>query len=182
MRLADPSLTPPGDFHVRFPDVTLRAGSLGSLAREVARYKLARHEEPWTIEQVEDCLCRQLVERYPGATNCDSQERPSFPDIDALPRPANRDPDVFGPAGWRLLHTKQITKEKTPETWLNAFHAWIPCPRCRNHFGGLIQESLPNYSSDMAFFACTVIWHNRVNKSIGKRELIWDEAKEIYGK
>ena len=176
LRLNNPSLTPPGDFHVRLDGVLIKAGTLNALVKEVATYKRGKGQEPLTVEQVEHCICQEIAKRYPQADNCDSRERPFFADIDAVSTAGTK--EVWGPTMWKLLHTKQIGLELHPGQWLRRFHEHLSCPVCSSHFGILMQEFPPDYSE---WFKWTWQVHNAVNKSLGKRQYTLEEAKERYG-
>ena len=176
-RLSDPTLTPPPPgFGIRLDGGLVSGGTLNALVANVGRYKQLRGEQPLSREEIEDSLCRELAKRYPGATNCDTEDRPFFADIDALSTVGDR--TVWGPAFWRLLHTKRIEEEKQPGQWLRRFHERLDCPICRNHFGTLIEEIPPRYDDWLSW---SVSIHNIVNRSLGKRTWDLEEAREFYG-
>ena len=64
----------------------------------------------------------------------------------------------------------------------NSLGNTIPCEKCRNHYFAHLQTSPPRLENKDALIKWTVDLHNKVNKSLGKREWSYDEAVEAYRK
>ncbi|AYV83576.1 MAG: hypothetical protein Hyperionvirus8_60 [Hyperionvirus sp.] len=101
------------------------------------------------------------------------------------------DPQKWGPDKWREIHQKtlryprnpsQYHKRKMYEYFMNLPDE-LPCETCAKH----LTEHLNTYpltyqilSSRKRLCCWTVDIHNLVNKSLGKRELSYEEAFTIH--
>ena len=56
----------------------------------------------------------------------------------------------------------------------------LPCEKCKNHYSAHLQTQPPRLENRDSIIRWTVDLHNRVNKSLGKREWTYDEAVEAY--
>lgn len=92
------------------------------------------------------------------------------------------DPAVFGPKLWDQLHRRALVA--TPlwreSQWLNAFHAAIPCPICREHFGWARGKYPADFTSNDALFVCTWRWHQEVNLRMNKPDITLEAARALY--
>lgn len=100
------------------------------------------------------------------------------------------DKTTWGNATWNLLHSLTVRlpqtlsdKEKVYYTSLiTCLMYLIPCPECRKH----LKEHLSKFPLDTylegrdTLFMWTVELHNKVNKSLGKREIDIKEARIIH--
>jgi len=100
------------------------------------------------------------------------------------------DPNRWGPHLWFYLHTISFNFPDNPThlekthylDFYNSLGNTIPCEKCRNHYSAHLQTSPPRLENKDALIKWTVDLHNKVNKSLGKREWSYDEAVEAYRK
>ncbi len=79
-----------------------------------------------------------------------------------------RDPLVWGPSAWRLLHMWSRMNAVAPQGFwriLRTFQRGIPCDACRGHFAEVLRT--PGLSKGDPV---RLVWelHNLVNRRIGK--------------
>lgn len=100
------------------------------------------------------------------------------------------DPKIWGPYLWFTLHTITLSYPDNPsyeiKRQFNDFFVGlqnvIPCPKCREHY----KNHILNYpiSSALDSKQHLVTWlfnlHNIVNKSLGKKEIKFEEFQEKY--
>jgi hypothetical protein len=96
--------------------------------------------------------------------------------LDWMPR------SVWGPIKWKELHVRALSPFPMSEEaqWFDAFLAGLPCPKCREHFKGFLEQTPPDFTSREAFFNWTVQAHNFVNEATGKPLLDVDEARSLH--
>lgn len=92
------------------------------------------------------------------------------------------DPTTYAPL-WDQLHRRALSA--TPlwreNAWLSAFHAAIPCPSCREHFGTARSRFPVDFSlGNDAYFVCSYHWHEEINKFLGKPGLSLVAARLLY--
>lgn len=119
------------------------------------------------------------------------------PDPELQPKPTNMkhaDPTLWGPHLWAYLHYSAINYPTKPtrkqqqdmKEWLCCLSATIPCKNCSTHYNKYIEQhrsQMDNIcSSRDKLFNFLVDIHNKVNKRNGKREISYEEAKQIYRK
>jgi hypothetical protein len=93
-------------------------------------------------------------------------------------------PEIWGRAGWRLIHAvalaypvKPTEKEKKVyASFLQSLGDVLPCPFCGHHFKENMLKHPPNLDSKEHFFKWTVDMHNFVNVSNNKPEISYEEA------
>ena len=93
-----------------------------------------------------------------------------------------------GAYAWKVVHTYSIT---TRENWspFNAqrffFHVfWNLIPKegcsCNEFFVGYCNDNPPDFSSADKFFQWSFDLHNAVNAKLGKPEIEWNEACNLW--
>src|SRR3989304_8818389 len=97
------------------------------------------------------------------------------------------DPEVWGNYGWKFLHITTLTYPECPtnidkksmKKFFESIKGTLPCYKCRIHY----QEHLQKYplTDDILSSRKNLIYwlidiHNSVNRSLGKRELSYEEA------
>lgn len=104
------------------------------------------------------------------------------------------DPKVFGPPLWRQIHKDALesdTREKQLAfiTRLQERIRNIPCSTCRNHAQeyfdrnnilNVIGMRILGYDPSLSIFIWTWLFHNDVNKRIGKPILTIGHALSLY--
>ena len=98
------------------------------------------------------------------------------------------DPTRWGPHLWFYLHTVSFNFPDNPThlqktqhlDFYNSLGNTIPCEKCRNHYSAHLQTQPPRLENRDSIIQWTVDLHNRVNKSLGKREWTYDEAVDAY--
>ena len=98
------------------------------------------------------------------------------------------DPTRWGPHLWFYLHTISFNFPDNPThlqktqylDFYNSLGNTIPCEKCKNHYSAHLQTQPPRLENRDAIIRWTVDLHNRVNKSLGKREWTYDEAVDAY--
>lgn len=103
----------------------------------------------------------------------------------------SRNPDIFGPPLWFVLHNAATCYAKRPNAFtrqgmkqlLTNLHQLVPCNTCKEHFHDwLLETNLDDVvSSKEKLFAFFVDTHNYVNRRYGKPEMSVKAAKELYG-
>lgn len=104
-----------------------------------------------------------------------------------------RHPALWGPQLWHTIHTLaydyqrkpsndelRISREEAYANWFNALPKLLPCPGCRMHLALRMQKTPPPIKDTQGTFKLwewTVDLHNEVNKSTGKVEYTYDEAR-----
>lgn len=77
----------------------------------------------------------------------------------------------WGPILWGSLHsrTREYSCNKDEEKrWLNIFHTWIPCGKCKSHWAELLKKNPPELSTKEKYVQWAIDMHNQVNLSLGK--------------
>ena len=98
------------------------------------------------------------------------------------------DPVKWGPHLWFFLHTISFTFPQNPTydnklkylEFYNSLKYMLPCELCRTHYIQHIQHAPPNTNSRKDLVIWTIDLHNRVNKSLNKREYTYQEVIELY--
>lgn len=103
----------------------------------------------------------------------------------------NVNPAKWGPSTWEVMHTITFSypEDPSPEQQQEAISLFmsmakmLPCDTCAAHFEQAITETLPiqnHVDSRDSLSRWLVEVHNLVNRRLGKPELSYEEAKEIY--
>lgn len=102
------------------------------------------------------------------------------------------DPRVWGKSYWTAMHVsgfhypEQPTAEQKQgaENWLLGIAWMLPCPRCREHFSGLLEEcTLAAVVKDRETLSRFLVRaHNDVNRRNGKEEWSYERANEFYNR
>ncbi len=104
------------------------------------------------------------------------------------------DPKVFGPPLWSSIHKDALLSTTKEQQLLFVVRLQdkirgIPCSNCRNHaqeyfdknnIHNAIYVSILGYDPSLSIFIWTWLFHNDVNKRIGKRLLSIQEALAIH--
>lgn len=103
----------------------------------------------------------------------------------------SKDPDVFGPPLWFVLHNAANSYPNRPTPFIQesmkqlvySLPLLIPCVTCKEHFYDFLRSTNLEEvtSSKENLFNFFVRVHNYVNKRYGRREYSLNEAKELYG-
>lgn len=99
-------------------------------------------------------------------------------------------PDVWGPHYWFFLHTlartypehpNDITKRKYYDMIIN-LPLFIPNEEIGNHFSGLLDRFpvTPYLVNRESFKRWLHLMHNRINHHLGKEEIPYWKAEEMY--
>ena len=100
------------------------------------------------------------------------------------------DPNKWGPHLWFFLHTISLNYPKNPtyqdkEDYNNFYMSLqhiLPCSACKSHLSEHLQQEPPNLSDNISLIRWTIDLHNKVNKSLGKKQLSYEEAVILYDK
>mmetsp|Transcript_15079 Transcript_15079/g.38114 ORF Transcript_15079/g.38114 Transcript_15079/m.38114 type:complete len:175 (-) Transcript_15079:301-825(-) len=106
----------------------------------------------------------------------ETQELGNFPLQPGFPSSLPPSREVFGNAGWAVLHTiaaslpSNATEDELEDlgTFLHVLQRHFPCEECKGHFGNLLKGLPPVLTSSDAFLEWTCHAHNRVNRRLGK--------------
>jgi hypothetical protein len=98
--------------------------------------------------------------------------------------------NLWGPAYWTMLHTTALSQSDpigerqqiNIVRFIKYFSEMIPCSECRNEFERILNESDMNQvlNDRASFFAWTVMVHNLVNKKLGKKVVLTNDAYAMY--
>jgi len=101
-------------------------------------------------------------------------------------------PDIWGPCAWIFLHFTTMNYPNNPTSedranYKRFFYALtkvLPCEKCQKHLEEHINHFPidPYLDSPNKLAEWLVIVHNRVNKSLGKKEITIQEFEEIYSR
>ena len=107
----------------------------------------------------------------------------------ALPDWTNnvKKPTCFGLKYWSFLHSSCLSFANEPtqedrqrkEALLTAFFRDVPCTKCRNHAAEYYRDSPPDFYNRRTLFTWSWIFHNFVNRRLGKEEISFDEALRL---
>lgn len=99
-------------------------------------------------------------------------------------------PEVWGPVFWCTLHIISLAypdeptyaEKRSAKDFFNALAHLLPCPVCREHFREVLQGMPIENWLDNRKSLVEWVWtaHNRVNKSLGKREITLEEFYAAY--
>jgi hypothetical protein len=99
-------------------------------------------------------------------------------------------PSVWGPFFWHTIHLVAIgypkrptyTDKKCVKEWFEALAYLLPCAVCRTHYKEHLTENplTPFLDSRTDLIKWTVMIHNRVNRSLGKKEWTLEEVLTHY--
>lgn len=91
--------------------------------------------------------------------------------------------EVWGPAGWLFLHSVALgypgpTARESYKQFFTSLGDVLPCPHCQNHYKDHINQGELDKAlgSKQGLFEWSVDIHNKVNQSLGKRELTYLQA------
>jgi hypothetical protein len=99
-------------------------------------------------------------------------------------------PDVWGPFFWHTIHIAALgypskptyAHKKAAKEFYESLAIMIPCPVCREHFSQHIAlfPISPHLDSREDLFNWTVVFHNAVNKTLGKPEFSQVDSLAYY--
>lgn len=112
-------------------------------------------------------------------------------------------PPAFGPPMWRVIHLdadrldqmikwdaehptgqpiSYAEKRKQIHAFLGNLDAFLPCDGCSlNYLRFCVERPLPPVDApDEAFFRWSVDLHNHANRTTGKQELSYEEARKLF--
>lgn len=99
------------------------------------------------------------------------------------------DPKISGPGTWITTHVFTLVCDKSGRKRdyryggifiYRMIHAF-PCRKCRRHaVKYLDNHPVPQSKDEGSMFEWTVIFHNVVNKRLGKPEMPLEEARSLY--
>lgn len=99
-------------------------------------------------------------------------------------------PAVWGPFFWHTIHLVAIgypkeptyTDKKCAKEFYEALAHLLPCAVCREHYKTHLAENplTPFLDSRTDLLKWTILIHNKVNKSHGKREWTLEEVLSYY--
>lgn len=95
---------------------------------------------------------------------------------------------VWGPIGWKALHTLAIMYPDTPTYQdevkaINSIKAIInnlPCPECVKHATEYFNTTPPDLSTSFAFQKWVFTFHSMVSARLNKPIITWDQYREMY--
>lgn len=100
------------------------------------------------------------------------------------------DTRVWGPHGWKLIHTVAFNYPEHPTDddkarYTSFFHSLadvLPCETCRQHFGDLLKEYpvTKGLKSREAMSRWSVEAHNKVNRRLKKPVVSYETARKEY--
>lgn len=100
------------------------------------------------------------------------------------------DSEVWGPHGWIFLHSITMTYPKIPneidkQRYKNFFvnlQNLLPCEKCKEHYKqNLISTPIDNHlDCRKSLVEWLIEIHNKVNESLGKKRLSFDEVMTYY--
>lgn len=99
------------------------------------------------------------------------------------------DPKVFGPGLWYSIHTTSINlNEDCFIDYIKVTVANIPCMTCRKHATEYLKDNpvldFKGIKNDIGeligMFKWTWTFHNAVNKRLGKSQMDWNTAYNMY--
>ena len=100
--------------------------------------------------------------------------------------------DVWGPAGWRVLHVFAHTAPAELDAaaradmaaFLRLFATHLPCPRCRRHFADFLDRRMTDeaLATRDALVVLLHDAHNEVNRRTGKRVWTLAEHRRAYAR
>ena len=104
------------------------------------------------------------------------------------------DSKVWGPSAWTFLHSVTMAYPEVPseqekkniEDFFVSLGNVIPCPICKEHFQQNIINMPIKHNSRNELTYWLFLFHNDVNKNLGKQEMNFDKFivkyKELYSK
>jgi hypothetical protein len=102
------------------------------------------------------------------------------------------DSKIWGPGAWTFLHSITMTYPERPGELEKQFYKnffknlgnVLPCPKCKEHYNQHLKD-LPlddHLSSRREIVEWLISLHNKVNLSLGKTTLDYDQVMQIYYK
>jgi len=99
-------------------------------------------------------------------------------------------PETWGPFFWHTFHLVALgysndpsySEKKAAKDFFESMKFLIPCPQCREHYKVFLEELpiTPHLDSGKDLFRWSVVLHNRVNKSLGKKEYNESLSRAFY--
>lgn len=102
------------------------------------------------------------------------------------------DKKIWTACAWRTMHAFAASAT-TPEErlrfvrWIHDFAYLLPCPKeCRPHMLEFLHSKNPKYDvtrylkDNVTLLQWTWIFHNAVNKRLGKKEVSFESVKKFY--
>jgi len=106
----------------------------------------------------------------------------------AAPAAITTPKSVWGPRGWRWLHTMAIAYPRKPskedkllvQRRLTDFFNALPCPECRAHAAQYLARHPPDITDSATLQAWTWRFHNFVNARLGKPAFPFSAYQQMY--
>ena len=92
-------------------------------------------------------------------------------------------PEKFGPYFWGAMHLACLYADdfNALATFISSMAEILPCPKCRVHFAQVLSENpFPANGTRKEAFEWSVIVHNIVNARLGKSQVTFDQAFDIW--
>lgn len=96
-------------------------------------------------------------------------------------------PETWGPFFWHTIHIVALgystnpsyNEKKSAKEFFESLRFLIPCPVCRDHYNAHLEKYplTPHLDKRSDLFKWTILLHNEVNKTLGKR--IFTEAEVL---
>lgn len=107
------------------------------------------------------------------------------------PPPIITAPSLWGPKVWILAHSISFlynpvtaATADAARTFYEQLSTWLPCQTCADHYAALVTTELPLQSSHLASADALSRWfvdvHNRVNARLGKPQITYARARQLY--
>lgn len=96
------------------------------------------------------------------------------------------DPTIWGPNAWTFIHLMVLSEKESFDTsrlvhyeqLFELLKHLLPCESCRQHLSENLNtmESLKSITSKRALFDWTIMLHNKVNRTLNKKEWNLEDA------
>jgi hypothetical protein len=100
---------------------------------------------------------------------------------------SHTDPKIIGPGGWSAIHVgainaKTLEEKKDFIKWMKKYCETFRCHNCSQHCTKYIKEHpLEDFiDEDVGMFRWSWLFHNAVNSRLGKNQVDWDTAYNMY--
>ena len=114
-------------------------------------------------------------------------------EYESFKKKLNKDEDglsksLWGPELWDVLHAMSFAYPQHPnmkqkvDAWnfFNALTTMLPCKMCGKHCKEFINNNPPNVENGDELSKWLWMFHNAVNKRLGKEEFPWKQVKSRY--
>jgi hypothetical protein len=99
-------------------------------------------------------------------------------------------PETWGPFFWHTIHIVALgystnpsyNEKKSAKEFFESLRFLIPCPICKDHYNAHLEKYplTPHLDKRSDLFKWTVLLHNEVNKTLGKRTFTEAEVLTYY--